>query len=92
MSTARARSRLGSTGKVRILVENTVLYHAVTHETGWVSTGAKSLGPHVRETGYAARMPVLEATSGLEPNVPIRPAFSTNPDRANAAHGDFASL
>ena len=61
MSTARARSRLGSTGKIRILVDNTVLYHAVTHETGWVSTGAKSWGPHVRETGYAARMPVHEA-------------------------------
>lgn len=70
MSAARARSRLGSTGKVRILVENTVLYHAVAHETGWVSTGAKSLGPHVRDTGYAARMPVLGADVGTRTERP----------------------
>lgn len=57
----RATKKLTSGGKLRILVDNTVLYHAVTHETGWVSTGAKSWGQQLRATGYAARMPVHAA-------------------------------
>jgi len=57
-STGRARSKLAGHAPVGILVDNTVLYHAVTHETGWVSTGERHWGPHPIDTGYAARIPV----------------------------------
>ena len=57
-STLRARAWLRAKGGIRILVDNTVLYHAVTHETGWVSTGKSRWGPHEIDTGYAARIPV----------------------------------
>lgn len=60
-SAMRAKAWLRANGGLRILVDNTVLYHAVTHETGWVSTGKGHWGPHEIETGYAARIPVHPA-------------------------------
>ena len=57
-STLRAKSWIRANGGLRMLVDNTVLYHAVTHETAWVSTGKSKWGPHDIDTGYAARIPV----------------------------------
>lgn len=61
ISTLRAKAWVRANGPLRILVDNTVLYHAVTHETGWVSTGKSDWGPHEIDTGYAARIPVHPA-------------------------------
>lgn len=41
-----------------ILVDNTVVFHAVAHETAWVSTGTAQWGPHQVDTGYSARISV----------------------------------
>jgi hypothetical protein len=57
-ATSAARHRLGRGATVSILVDNTVLGHAVTHETAWVSTGVGRWGPHTFDAGYAARIPV----------------------------------
>jgi len=64
MSTFPAQRRLDRTTPLGVLVDNTVLYHAVTHETGWVSTGTKDFGDHKRGMGYAARVPVYPEESG----------------------------
>lgn len=42
----------------RILIDNTVLGHAVTHETAWVDTGKIQWGNTEIESGYTARIPV----------------------------------
>lgn len=60
-TTMRAKAWVRANGGLRILVDNTILYHAVTHETGWVSTGKSRWGPHEIDTGYAARIPVHPA-------------------------------
>ena len=60
-STMRAKAWVHANGGLRILLDNTILYHAVTHETGWVSTGTSRWGPHEIDTGYAARIPVHPA-------------------------------
>lgn len=62
-STFRACAMLRRSGPLAILVDNTVLHHAVTHETTWVTTGTSNWGPHQIETGYAARIPVHAAES-----------------------------
>lgn len=63
ISTAQARAKRKSLGPLRILVDNTVLFHAVTHETAWISTGTSHWGTLEFEGGYAARVPVHAATS-----------------------------
>jgi hypothetical protein len=50
-------------GPKRVLVDNTVLAHAITHESAWVSTGTSKWGPHDIETGYSARVPVRDRDS-----------------------------
>lgn len=57
-SSLPARLRIFRAGPISILVDNTVLSHAITHETAWVSTGKSRWGPHEIDTGYAARIPV----------------------------------
>jgi hypothetical protein len=57
-STFQARERLPIDPPLAILVDNSVLGHAVTHESGWVPTGPKMWGPHEIDTGYMARIPV----------------------------------
>jgi len=57
-STFQARKKLPIDPPLAILVDNSVLGHAVTHESGWVSTGPKMWGPHEVDTGYMARIPV----------------------------------
>lgn len=63
LSTYRARRDLKVTGPIGVLVDNTVLDHATTHETAWVSTGKKQWGDQTIQTGYAARIPVHAADS-----------------------------
>jgi len=46
-----------------VLVDNSILGHAVTHETAWISTGVALWGGHPFETGYSARIPVHSANS-----------------------------
>ncbi|SOE08783.1 hypothetical protein SAMN05877838_0513 [Hoeflea halophila] len=58
LSTQKARFRLRKDGRIRILVDSTVLGHGVTHESSWVSTGPKKWGGTEIATGYLARMPV----------------------------------
>ncbi len=61
LSTRRARSTLQKSEPIAVLIDNTILSHVVTHETGWISTGVKKWGTHDIETGYAARIPVHAA-------------------------------
>lgn len=56
LSSTLARLRLFKTGPKSVLVDNTVLSHAITHETGWISTGMTSWGTHQVDTGYSARI------------------------------------
>ena len=42
----------------RILIDNTILGHGVTHETAWIDTGKAKWGDVEIDTGYAARIPV----------------------------------
>jgi hypothetical protein len=58
-STAKARRKLAGMPTLSILIDNTVLYHGVTHESAWIPTGTKLWGgKHPIETGYSARVPV----------------------------------
>lgn len=41
-----------------ILVDNTVLFHGVTHETVWISKGRKKWGDTTIDTGCLSRIPV----------------------------------
>lgn len=50
-------------GSIGILIDSNVHHHAVTHETGWISTGEARSFPAVRGTGYAARVPVFRQGS-----------------------------
>jgi hypothetical protein len=71
-STASARTQLEHAGALGLLVDNTVLYHAVTHETAWVSTGPSKWGPHTIDTGYAARIPVHDVSSDSREHQNVR--------------------
>lgn len=57
-STFHARKKLAVEPPLGILVDNSVLGNAVTHETTWIATGPKMWGPREIETGYMARVPV----------------------------------
>lgn len=61
LSTYRTRLRLKATGPIGVLVDNTVLSNATTHETAWVSTGQKLWGNQMVKTGYSARISVHAA-------------------------------
>lgn len=57
--TAPAAKRVVEAGASRLLVDNTVLGHAITHETAWISTGQTMWGGKFPvETGFMARIPV----------------------------------
>lgn len=58
IATRQASKKLAAAGVKRVLVDNTVLAHGITHETAWVSTGKACWGDHEIDTGYAARIPV----------------------------------
>lgn len=61
VSTFAAQARLFKKPPLRVLVDNTILFHSITHETAWVPTGMTKWGPHDVDTGYAARIPVRGA-------------------------------
>lgn len=63
LSTIRATYRVHLNGPLSILIDNTVLDHAVTHETAWIPTGKKIWGDSEIETGYAARIAVHSVDS-----------------------------
>lgn len=58
LTTYAAKRRLRRSRPITVLVDNSVLFHAVTHETAWISTGISKWGEHEFETGYSARIPV----------------------------------
>lgn len=57
-STWSAQRWIRKNGSVRILVDNPVFFHGVTHESGWISTGESDWGNQKINTGYLARVPV----------------------------------
>lgn len=58
-STICARKSLREIGCPQILIDTSLFFHAVTHETAWIGTGTKLWGGiHPVETGYMARIPV----------------------------------
>lgn len=57
-STIRAREFAEKNGPIRVLVDSSVLFHGITHESAWVSTGTAKWGAHDIDTGYLARIPV----------------------------------
>lgn len=56
-TTRHARRTIGQT-PISVLVDTNIHHHAITHETGWISTGPKTWGGQDRGTGYMARVPV----------------------------------
>jgi hypothetical protein len=66
LSTFAARRRLKRSQPMRILVDNTILAHAVTHETAWITTGVGNWGPRNIEMGYSARIPVRHKDGSRE--------------------------
>lgn len=54
----RASRKLRVANVQRLLVDNSVLGHGVTHETAWIDTGKSYWGDVEVNTGYAARIPV----------------------------------
>jgi hypothetical protein len=67
LATYQARQALKASGPLTLLVDNTVVGHAVTHETAWVSTGTSMWGGvHPIETGYRARIPVHPVDSDAQ--------------------------
>ncbi|MFH1217775.1 MAG: hypothetical protein V1706_14870 [Pseudomonadota bacterium] len=58
LSVKKAAIKLRTTNTKRILVDNSVLGHSVTHETAWISTGKQPWGDQKIDTGYTARIPV----------------------------------
>src|SRR5215216_1438969 len=102
-ATVQARLALRKSGPLRLLVDDTVLGHAIIHETEWISTGTKLWGGQVPvETGYTARIPVSfdqQRQAGLSRNplprwhrTPCEPAKSATPHFGGASGGAFATV
>ena len=58
VATYEARKKYDGQEPLKILVDNTVLGLAITHETRWVTTSIQELNGHRFYPGYAARVPV----------------------------------
>ena len=56
-STLRAQLSLKQSSPIKVLVDNNVFAHGVTHETTWIATGMSEMFPG-QELGYAARIPI----------------------------------
>lgn len=65
-ATHDARVRQSGLPPIRVLVDNTVLDLAITHETRWITTGAVHWADRVGHTGYQARVPVYGAKNDTE--------------------------
>lgn len=76
-STVHAKKRLRGMSS-GVLIDNSVLGHSITHETGWVSTGPKKWGEIDIETGYAARVCVYgpDSDSQVYRNVTFLPGLA----------------
>lgn len=57
-ATARVRSTISIAAPLKVLIDNSVLDRAITHETEWISTGGRGGDVTGRGAGYAARVPV----------------------------------
>lgn len=58
ITTLPARIRLSKRRPLRVLVDSSIRFHAVTHETAWIATGKSNWGNLPIETGFAARVPI----------------------------------
>lgn len=59
LSIFEAEMYLRKYGPIRVLIDNSVLGHGITHETAWINTGPSMWGDLVRvNTGYSTRIPV----------------------------------
>jgi hypothetical protein len=66
LATWEASRKLKGANVERVLVDNTVIAHGVTHETAWVDTGKALWGDAEIGTGYAARIPVHDDRDNTE--------------------------
>jgi len=57
-ATREAVQKLSKCGPIKVLVDNTVLDVAVTHETKWITTDVMQIGDHEHHSGHLARVPV----------------------------------
>ena len=88
-TTTPSRKRIADAGASRLLIDNTVIGHAITHETAWIDTGRKMWGGKIPvDTGFSARIPVhCEADkSDAARSVRFLPAI------ASLARGGFVNL
>jgi hypothetical protein len=76
-SAAIARRKLSKSEPVRVLVDNSVLGNAVTHETQFISTGPNQWGTISVNTGYMARIPIhsISNTSAIYKSVSYLPGI-----------------
>jgi hypothetical protein len=72
IATLEAPKKLQAANVERVLIDNTVLAHGVTHETAWVDTGKALWGDTEIDTGYAARIPVHDDRDNTEAARSIR--------------------
>lgn len=66
LATWEASRKLQIANVKRVLVDNSVLAHGVTHETAWIDTGKALWGDTEIGTGYAARIPVYDDHDNTE--------------------------
>ncbi len=76
---SQARQKILAADARRILIDNTIHAHAVTHETARVHTGTQYFGPHPFESFYTARIPVHDENDTSEETRSVRylPAIAT---------------
>lgn len=72
LATWKASRKLKGANIERVLIDNTVIAHGVTHETAWVDTGKALWGDTEIGTGYAARIPVHDDRDDTEASRSIR--------------------
>lgn len=72
LSTMRAVAMLRKEGPIGVLVDNTILDHAVIHETARISTGREVWGNSDIETGYSARINVHSPESKTREHVNLQ--------------------
>lgn len=59
LGTIGTPKRLKAANARRVLIDNTVLFHAISHETAWIDTGKSLWGGEIEiDTGYLGRIPV----------------------------------
>lgn len=62
-----SRQKILEVGASRILIDNTVIGHGITHETAWIDTGRKLWGGKIPiDTGFTARIAVHSETDNSD--------------------------